>query len=70
MSVIYPNGDFDELRTYIMPFRTETYIEFAHIAIRDERGAYTEHLSASGRSDVLADSVIFETVFAYGGVDL
>ncbi|KAK3314055.1 hypothetical protein B0H66DRAFT_607300 [Apodospora peruviana] len=47
----------NEPNTYTIPLRTDELADEAHIAIRDAKGRYVDHLTApgSGRNDVLAD---------------
>lgn len=63
---MYKGGDSDQPNTYVVPLRTETYTESAHIAIRNEQGAFTEHMTAGERNDILADFVIIKQFLRTG----
>lgn len=44
-SAVYDNGELDEPATHTMPLKTFKANMYTHLAIRNEDGVHTEHLS-------------------------
>lgn len=65
-SVVYPSGNSEDSESVTVPFKTTSFNDYAHLVIRDDRGAQVDYLSSSGRSDVLLDFQI-PTMFLKSG---
>ena len=65
-SVVYPGGNSEDSESVTVPFKTTSFNDYAHLVIRDARGAQVDYLPSSGRSDVLLDFQI-PTMFLKSG---
>jgi hypothetical protein len=66
-SVVYPGGNSEDSRSVTVPFKTTSFNDYAHLVIRDARGAQVDYLTSNGRSDVLLDFQI-PTMFLKSGM--
>ncbi|KAH8651075.1 hypothetical protein BX600DRAFT_516672 [Xylariales sp. PMI_506] len=56
LSVVWPDGDREGPRNYTVPLHSLAFADEAHLSIRDvATGAYLDHISTSGRYDILFD---------------
>lgn len=55
LSAVLPDGKREGPKTYTVPLRTTAFADAAHLSIRDATGACVDHLTSSGRNDILVD---------------
>ncbi|KAL9618330.1 MAG: hypothetical protein Q9160_006912 [Pyrenula sp. 1 TL-2023] len=58
LSAVLSDGKQEDAKSYAVPLRTTAFGDVAHLSIRESMGTYVEHLSSSGRYDILTDSFI------------
>lgn len=54
-SAVYDNGEVHEPATQTMPLKTFKANEYSHLAIRNQYGEYTEHLTMGLYNDIVAN---------------
>ncbi|RYO79248.1 hypothetical protein DL766_003824 [Monosporascus sp. MC13-8B] len=67
LSVVFPDGERGERRTYTIPLRTRAFGDAAHLSIRDAEGAFVDYITSSGRNDIVTDFSI-PSVFVQTGM--
>ncbi|RYP65460.1 hypothetical protein DL770_008990 [Monosporascus sp. CRB-9-2] len=67
LSVVFPDGQHGDPRTYTIPLRTTAFGDAAHLSIRDADGAFVDYITSSGRNDIVTDFSI-PSVFVKTGM--
>ncbi|RYO95298.1 hypothetical protein DL764_007717 [Monosporascus ibericus] len=67
LSVVFPDSERGERRTYTIPLRTRAFGDAAHLSIRDAEGAFVNYITSSGRNDIVTDFSI-PSVFVQTGM--
>ncbi|KAM4066416.1 hypothetical protein HRG_000520 [Hirsutella rhossiliensis] len=57
LSVVLPDGQHEDPKTYTVPLCTTAFGDAAHLSIRNATGAYVDHLGG-GTNDILVDCAI------------
>jgi hypothetical protein len=66
ISVVLPDGECEDPKTYTVPLRTIAFGDAAHLSIRNAKGAYVDYLTSSGYNDILTDTLIPEMFLQAG----